>query len=43
MFNQNRLYDAINNRYVCEEYIRHNHHLEEGKEFFIKYFKRMTK
>ena len=41
MFNQNNPEKAIE-LYVGDTYIQHNPHVEDGKEGFIKYFKRMA-
>ena len=41
MFNQNRPREAVE-RYVGDEYIQHNPHVESGPEGFIRYFERMA-
>ncbi len=42
MFNQNKPEEAIQ-KFVGNEYIQHNPHVEDGKEAFIEYFKKMAK
>jgi predicted SnoaL-like aldol condensation-catalyzing enzyme len=42
MFNQNQPEKAIQ-EYVGDSYTQHNPHVEDGKEGFIRYFKRMQK
>lgn len=40
MFNQNQPEEAIA-KYVGDQYIQHNPHVEDGKDGFIRYFQRM--
>lgn len=42
MFNQNQPEKAIES-YVGDSYTQHNPHVEDGKDGFIRYFKRMQK
>jgi predicted SnoaL-like aldol condensation-catalyzing enzyme len=42
VFNQNEIRDAVE-RYVGDEFIQHNPHIETGKQGFIKFFERMAR